>query len=257
MDECSSQSQAEGRVIDSQGTTDGGPHHGVGVIVVAAGGSQRMGGVDKIFAPLNGWPLVSYCLAALHHTLEVDGIVLVLSSRNIEQGRRLVQEYGWGKVLEVCEGGERRRDSVAVGLSRLPDSGWIVVHDGARPFVDAALVSRGLNEARETGAAVAGVPVSDTIKLADGERFVKETLRREGLWAIQTPQVFRRQLLAKAHDMLTGEFTDDAAMVEQVGARVRIYSGSSDNIKVTTPDDLRIAEALLDARKSPRPAHQP
>lgn len=244
-------------MVDSQGTTDGEPHHKVGVVVVAAGGSRRMDGVDKIFALLKGRPLVSYCLEALHHTPEVAKIVLVLSSHNIEQGRRLVQEYGWSKVLDVCEGGERRRDSVAVGLSRLPDSSWIIVHDGARPFVDAELVSRGLSEARETGAAVAGVPVSDTIKVADDEHLVKETLRREGLWAIQTPQIFRRQLLAEAHETLAGEFTDDAAMVERFGARVRIYSGSSDNIKVTTPDDLRIAEALLDARKSPRPAPQP
>lgn len=241
-------------MTDSQAATDGALGHKVGAIVVAAGGSRRMAGVDKIFAPLRGRPLVSYCLEALHDTPEVDAIVLVLSSRNIEQGQRLVREYGWSKVVEVCQGGERRRDSVAVGLSRLVDFGWIVVHDGARPFVTPGLVSRGLAEARDTGAAVAGVPVSDTIKLADGGRFVKETLRRDGLWAIQTPQVFRRQLLAEAHDTLAGEFTDDAAMVERVGGKVRIYSGSSDNIKVTTPDDLSLAEALLDARGSPRPA---
>ena len=243
-----------GRVANSPGTIDRASGHKVGAIVVAAGGSRRMAGVDKIFAPLKGRPLVSYCLEALHETPEVDEIVLVLSSHNIEQGQRLVREYGWSKVEEVCQGGERRRDSVALGLARLLDSDWIVVQDGARPFVTAELVSRGLTEARDTGAAVAGLPVSDTIKLADGGRFVKETLQREDLWAIQTPQIFRRQLLAEAHETLTGEFTDDAAMVERMGAKVRIYSGSSDNIKVTTPDDLRIAEALLDARSSPRPA---
>ena len=243
-----------GRVADSQEATDGALIHKVGAIVVAAGGSRRMAGVDKIFAPLKSRPLVSYCLEALHDAPEVDSIVLVLSSRNVEQGQRLVREYGWSKVVEVCEGGERRRDSVAVGLSRLLDSGWIVVHDGARPFVTAELVSRGLAEARDTGAAVAGVPVSDTIKRADSGRFVKETLPRDDLWAIQTPQVFRRQLLAQAHGALSGEFTDDAAMVERVGGKVRIYSGSSDNIKVTTRDDLRIAGAILDARESPRPA---
>ena len=241
-------------MADSQGAIDGAPGHKVGAIIVAAGGSRRMAGVDKIFAPLKGRPLVSYCLEALHGTPEVDEIVLVLSSRNIEQGQRLVREYGWSKVVEVCEGGQRRRDSVAVGLAGLLDSGWIVVHDGARPFVTAGLVSRGLAEATDTGAAVAGVPVSDTIKLADGERFVKETLRRDDLWAIQTPQVFRRELLAEAHETLAGEFTDDAAMVERMGSKVRIYSGSIDNIKVTTPDDMRIAEALLGPRASPRPA---
>ena len=206
-----------------------------------------MSGVDKIFAPLGGRPLIAHCLEALQGTPEVDEVILVLSWGNMDRGRLLVREGGWSKVRDVCEGGERRRDSVARGLARLSGHGWIVVQDGARPFMTPGMVASGLVEARATGAAVAGVPVADTIKSVDEERLVTNTLRREGLWAIQTPQVFRRELLARAHRSLEGDFTDDAGMVERVGARVRVYEGMSRNIKVTTPGDLRIAEALLNA----------
>ena len=218
----------------------------VGAIVVAAGVSRRMAGVDKIFTLLGRRPLISYCLEALDRAPEVDEVVLVLSADRIAQGRRLVSEGGWSKVREVCQGGQRRRDSVGKGLERLSGHGWIVVHDGARPFVTPGMVSRGLVEAAETGAAVAGVPVSDTIKSVDGNRLVTETLRRDGLWAVQTPQVFRRRLLAEAHRSLAGDFTDDASMVERMGIGVRVFQGMVRNIKVTTPDDLRIAEALLE-----------
>ena len=217
----------------------------VGAIVVAAGVSRRMTGVDKIFTQLGGRPLISYCLEALNRAPDVDQIVLVLSSCRVAQGRRLVGDGAWSKVREVCEGGQRRRDSVGKGLERLSGHGWIVVHDGARPFVTPDMVSRGLAEAVETGAAVAGVPVSDTIKSVDGDRLVTETLRRDGLWAVQTPQVFRRRLLAEAHRSLAGDFTDDASMVERMGVGVRVFQGMVRNIKVTTPDDLRIAETLL------------
>ena len=227
----------------------------VGAIVVAAGGSLRMAGVDKIFAPLKGRPLISYSLEALQSAPEIHEIVLVTSSRNIGECLRLVQESGWTKVKEVCEGGERRRDSVREGLNRLPDSSWIVVHDGARPLVTDELVSRALAAARTTGAAVAGMPVSDTIKLVDEGGLVKETLRRDDLRAIQTPQAFERRLLAEAHESLSEDFTDDAAMVERMGADVRVCEGSFRNIKVTTQADLRLAEALLDMREPP--AHAP
>ena len=229
----------------------------VGAIVVAAGVSRRMAGVDKIFTQLGGRPLISYCLEALNRAPEVDQIVLVLSSCRVAQGRRLVGDGAWSKVREVCEGGQRRRDSVGKGLERLSGHGWIVVHDGARPFVTPDMVSRGLVEAAETGAAVAGVPVSDTIKSVDGNRLVTETLRRDGLWAVQTPQVFRRRLLAEAHRSLAGDFTDDASMVERMGVGVRVFQGMVRNIKVTTPDDLRIAEALLETGPLAGPGDPP
>lgn len=207
-----------------------------------------MGGVDKIFAPLVGQPLISYSLEALHDAPQVGAIVLVLASHNVEQGRRLVEARGWHKVVDVCPGGARRQASVSLGLHRLPDADWIIVHDGARPFVDRDIVARGLEAAQQTGAAVAAVPVTDTIKAADAELFVAETLPRDRLWAVQTPQVFRRRLLAEAHRRVPEDVTDDASMVERIGGKVRIFMGSYRCIKVTTPEDLLIAEAILRGR---------
>ena len=226
------------------------PPTNVGAIVAAAGQSRRMGGMDKIFAPLMGRPLVSFSLQALQDSPHVDTIILVLPAENVSRGKLLVSENGWDKVREVLPGGERRQDSVRLGLDRLPDLSWIIVHDGARPFIDDAIITRGLAEARQTGAAVAAVPVKDTIKTVDTDMFVDETLRRERLWTVQTPQVFRRDVLAAAYDRCSGEVTDDAALVERAGGRVRIFPGSYRNIKVTTPDDMLIAETMLRSQLS-------
>ena len=225
-------------------------HLKVGVIVVAAGESRRMEGVDKIFVPLMGRPLISYSLGAYHNSPQVEAIVLVLSPHNTKRGRRVVETNEWHKVRDVCVGGERRQDSVRHGVDRLADAEWIIVHDGARPFIDGDLIARGLAEAKHTGAAVAAVPVKDTIKSADAELFVTQTHHRDGLWAVQTPQVFHRQLLADAHERVSEEVSDDASMVELVGGKIRIFMGSYDNIKVTTPEDLTIAEAILRMRVS-------
>ena len=222
----------------------------VGAIIVAAGASRRMGGVDKIFARLLGQPLIYYSLKAFQDAPEVTRVVLVLSSDNVDLGRELVDEFGWHKVKHVCAGGQRRQDSVRLGLEKLPESEWIVVHDGGRPLIETTLISRGLEEARDTGSAVAAVPVVDTIKSADSQLIVQRTLERDGLWATQTPQVFQRQILAEAHQRVSEEATDDAAMVERTGNRVRLFMGSYNNIKVTTPGDLRMAEAVLRMRRS-------
>ena len=179
-----------------------------GAIVVAAGESLRMAGVDKIFAPLMGRPLIAHSLSVINDSLHVSSIVLVLSSGTLDQGRRLAESNGWGKVKHVCVGGERRQDSVRLGLELLPESDWVIVHDGARPILDAAMIGTALEAAHPTGAAVAAVPVKDTIKLADADGVVTETLHRDRLWAAQTPQVFRRQLLAEAHRRITEDVTD-------------------------------------------------
>ena len=224
------------------------PHERVGVIIVAAGKSQRMDHGDKIFAPLMGRPLISYSVDAFHRAPEVQSIVLVLSADNIEAGRLLVANSGWERVREVCVGGQRRQDSVRCGLDRLTDQDWVLVHDGARPLVDPELVSIGLSRAMHGGAAIAAVPVIDTIKSADAELRVTETLDRDRLWATQTPQIFRRQLLEEAHARVTEDVTDDAAMVERIGGEVRIFTGSYHNIKITTAADLSIAAGILRGR---------
>jgi 2-C-methyl-D-erythritol 4-phosphate cytidylyltransferase len=138
---------------------------------------------------------------------------------------------------------------VAAGLSQLENCDWVVVHDCARPLVTADLIERGLTEARETGAAVAAVPVTDTIKMAGDDRIVHQTLLRQNLWAVQTPQVFRLDIIAEAYRQAKGEVTDDASLVEQLGYKVKLYMGAYDNIKVTTPDDLALAEILWQRRE--------
>ena len=207
-----------------------------------------MGGVDKPFAILGGRPIIAHSLDALHASDHVDSVVVVLSDANIDQGSRLVAEGRYPKVTSICLGGKRRQDSVRQGLERLPDAEWIVVHDGARPLLDAGLIERGLTEARLTGVAVAAVPVKDTIKAADADMVVTQTLGRDTLWIVQTPQVFRSDILSQAHEMVTDDVTDDASMVERVGGKVRLFMGSYENIKVTTPEDLSMAEALFTRR---------
>ncbi len=216
----------------------------VGAIIVAAGESQRMGGVDKVFALLGGKPVLARVVDAFEECSSVQQVVVVVSQQNLELARRMVAEQGWSKSIEVCAGGRRRQDSVAAGLSQLNHCEWVVIHDGARPLLTVDLIERGLEAARETGAAAAAIPVTDTIKVAGDDRLVKETPHRRNLWAVQTPQVFRFDIIAKAYEQAKGEVTDDASLVEQLGYQVKLYMGSYDNIKITTNYDLLMAEAL-------------
>ncbi len=215
-----------------------------GAIIAAGGSSQRMGGVDKLFAPLGGKPLLVRVINAFQSCDSIDRIVIVLSESNLERGRQLVAEQGWVKATEVCPGGERRQDSVRNGLSRLSSCDWVVIHDGARPLVTTDLIERGLEAARETGAAIAAVPVIDTIKLAGDDQMVQGTPPRHSLWAVQTPQVFRFDIINEAYRQAKYEVTDDATLVERLGKKVKLYMGSYDNIKITNPEDLIIAEVL-------------
>jgi 2-C-methyl-D-erythritol 4-phosphate cytidylyltransferase len=236
---------------------------GVGAIVAAAGTSTRMGdpstlrlgsgqAIDKLFAPLAGQPLLAHVLARLQECRLVDHIVLVLSSANLQRGRDLVAQCGLDKVSAVCQGGPRRQDSVRLGLEALRQSSgqaprpceWILVHDGARLLIH-AVIEAGLGAARETGAAVPAIPIADTVKMAAADGVIESTVDRGRLWAAQTPQVFRYDLLLRAHREVTADVTDDASMLEALGLPVKLYPGSPLNIKVTEPQDLHTAEALL------------
>jgi 2-C-methyl-D-erythritol 4-phosphate cytidylyltransferase len=214
-------------------------------IIVAAGRGERMGGVDKVFASLAGKPVLAWVVAAFQQCDLIEQIVIVLSESSLEQGKRLIKEWGWTKVTDVCLGGERRQDSVLAGLSQLKDCQWVVIHDGARPLVNEELIKNGLEAAEESGAAVTAVPVTDTIKVAGDDYFVQGTPPRRNLWLVQTPQVFRFDIMARAYRKMEGEVTDDAALVERLGYRVKLYMGSYDNIKITTKNDLALAEILL------------
>lgn len=215
------------------------------VVVVAAGRSSRMGGVDKTFAPVRGRPLIAHTLARFEESPLVAEVALVLAAEAVSRGKRLVQEYRLSKVSRVCPGGKRRQDSVRNGLEALQPCQWVMVHDGARPCLDRAVLDRGLEAVQETGAAAAGVPVKDTIKVVSPDRLVQDTPSRDALWAAQTPQVFRYDLLLQAHEQCTQDATDDAAMLESLGHPVKMFLGSYENIKVTTPGDLAVVEMLL------------
>ena len=214
-------------------------------IIVAAGRGERMGGLNKMFAPLLGKPVLAWAVDTFQQCPLIDQIVIVLTEQSIEQGKKLVVEREWSKVTDVCVGGEERQQSVAAGLNLLKDCQWVVIHDGARPMVTEDLIKAGLEAAKESGAAVAAVPVTDTIKLADDGGFVIGTPPRKRLWAVQTPQVFHFDIITGAHQRAEGMATDDASLVERLNHRVKLYMGSYDNIKITTPGDLALAEILL------------
>ena len=220
------------------------------VVVVAAGLSSRMGGQDKTFTRLRGIPLIAHTLSHFQSCSMIEDIVLVLSQNNLERGREIVHEHAITKVSRVTSGGARRQDSVQNGLKALGPCQWVLVHDGARPCLDQALLKRGMSAVRETGAAVAGVPVKDTIKTVSPEYLVTGTPARETLWAAQTPQLFRYDLLLKAHQTCSETMTDDAAIVESRGHLVKMFLGSYENLKVTTPEDLILVEALMNAKSA-------
>ena len=221
--------------------------HHTGAILLAAGVSRRMGGVDKVWADVRGRPLLALALERLAAVDGIEEIVVVAPGvRHIEIGE-LAFGLGVspGTPLRCVDGGDRRRDSVAAGLAALPDARWVLVHDSARPLASSALASRALEAARETGAAVPGLPVADTIKRVDGEGLVRETPERASLRAIQTPQAFDAGLLRRAHATIEGDATDDAALVEQLGAPVRVVEGEPQAFKVTTAEDLERLRLLL------------
>ena len=217
---------------------------GVGAVIVAAGSSERMGGRDKMSVLLRGKPLLAWSVDVCQGCTLVQQIVIVLREHNMKLGERLVEERAWTKA-SVCLGGPRRQDSVKEGIRQLSDCGWAVIHDGARPFLTPELIWNGVEAARETGAAVAAVPVKDTIKLADDTGLVTATLERGRLWAIQTPQVFAFDVITQAYQELATEVSDDAAAVERREGKVKLYMGSYRNIKVTTPEDLMLAEVIV------------
>jgi len=172
----------------------------------------------------------------------------VLAEPNLERGRDLVKRYAFSKSAAVCAGGPRRQDSVRLGLEALGECDYVAVHDGARPLVTPELIERGLEAARETGAAVPAVALADTVKEAGPDGIILRTLDRSRLWAIQTPQVFHYELLLRAHQEITADMTDDAAMVEALGEPVRLFEGDRRNVKLTTAEDLKYMKWELSGR---------
>jgi 2-C-methyl-D-erythritol 4-phosphate cytidylyltransferase len=221
----------------------------LGAIVVAAGRSTRMG-FDKLWADLGGRPVLAWSLETLAGVASVDRLVVVTSDDRHDDVWRLVGRTVPARLRgRAVPGGERRRDSVAAGLAALSDCDWLLVHDAARPFLTEATIARGLEAVRSTGACVAALPARDTIKRVRADRTVVETPPREELWTVQTPQLFRRDLLQDALAATDDDATDEAALVERIGGTVRVFEGDTMAFKITTPDDLEIARALLAVRQ--------
>ena len=205
-------------------------------------------GQDKLWSDVNGKPLIAHTLAAVAAENDFDLVVMAAPRARWHDIERWTGETGLGEVLLV-EGGERRQDSVRSALNACTRAEWVCVHDAARPLVTPALIRRVLAAAHETGAATAGIPSSDTIKVVAGGT-VTRTLDRDGLLATQTPQAFRTELLVRAHRAALDDGVsadDDALLVERIGAPVAVVAGEARNLKVTHPHDLDVVRALLDS----------
>ncbi len=220
-------------------------------VVPAAGQGTRMGGTArKQYLSLGGIPLLVLSLKVLQRIESIREIILSVPESDIDYcWREIVKPFGLGKVIHIVAGGERRQDSVRKGLFTISDPpDLILVHDGVRPFIEDELVENAIYCAEQTGAAVVAMPIHDTVKRVDAQRVIQETLNREELWHIQTPQVFRYDWLVEAHQHSQQEHwevTDDAALIERMGYPVYVVEGSCFNIKITSPDDLIFGEAIL------------
>lgn len=221
-------------------------------IVLAAGQGRRMGtATQKQFLEVNGKPLLYYSLRGFQDSPRIQKIILVTGQDKIEYCReRIVERYGFTKVDKIISGGAQRYDSVYEGLKNGEDCEYVFIHDGARPFVTEDILERAWEEVRKYQACAVGVPVKDTIKITDSQGFGIETPDRSTVWQVQTPQVFEYALIRRAYDLLQetdkSGITDDSMVAERMlGQKVHMTMGDYRNIKVTTPEDLPLAEVFL------------
>ncbi len=229
-------------------------------IVLSAGQGKRMGtSVQKQYIELQGKPIIYYTLSVFQKSEIIDDIILVVGKDQLKYVQEeIVRKYHFTKVKTVVEGGHERYASVWQGLKAREydkyyeniQDGYVFIHDGARPFVDEEMLERAYDTVRKYKACVAGVPSKDTIKLINEEQFAVTTPEREYVWAVQTPQVFEKTLIFEAYARLMEEecvhVTDDAMVVEQMmRLPVKLFEGSYENIKITTPEDLDIARIFL------------
>lgn len=240
---CSSEPET-GREIMEQGRCT--------AIVLAAGQGKRMNSkIQKQFLEIGGKPVLYYSLHCFQESPLIRDIILVTGEEMISYcEQEIIKKYGFSKVRKVTAGGKERYDSVYAGLLCCQDTDYVYIHDGARPFITEEMVQRGYEAVKRTNACVMGMPSKDTVKLADSSGYVKETPDRKIVWNIQTPQIFSYDLIRGAYESIrkkdTTGVTDDAMVVEQeTGTKILLVEGSYQNIKITTPEDLAIAEAFL------------
>ena len=223
----------------------------VTALIPAAGMGKRMGkGVAKQFLTLGDKPMLAHTLLAFQGAAEIDEIIPILSQEDIEGCLRdIVERYRITKVKTLVTGGRERQDSVLHGLRKIgKDTEVVLVHDGVRPFVTPEMISEAVGLAKKGECVAVGVPIKDTIKEVDDDKIVLRTLERGRLWAIQTPQAFPAEILRRAYEESSAHKmcgTDDASLVERMGGAVRVIMGDYENIKITTPEDLILAEEIL------------
>lgn len=223
----------------------------VTALVPAAGMGKRMGKtVAKQFLLLGDKPLLAHTLLAFQRAAEIDEIIPILSQEDMETClSEIIERFHITKVKTLVAGGKERQDSVANGMHKLAkDAAVVLVHDGVRPFVTPEMISACVDRAKKGECVTVGVPIKDTIKEVSADGMVRKTLERSKLWAVQTPQAFPAKILKHAYDeaqRLRIFATDDAALVERTGGAVRMIMGSYENIKITTPEDLLLAEEIL------------
>ena len=221
-------------------------------IVLAAGQGKRMHSkIQKQFLEIGGKPILYYSMECFQKSPLIQDIILVTGEDMISYCQsEIVEKYGFTKVCKVTAGGKERYDSVYAGLLCCQDTDYVYIHDGARPFVTEEMIQRGYEAVKRTNACVMGMPSKDTVKLADPSGYIKETPDRKIVWNIQTPQIFSYDLIRGAYESIRkkdmSNVTDDAMVVEQeTGTKILLVEGSYQNIKITTPEDMAVAEAFL------------
>lgn len=220
-------------------------------IILAGGKGRRMGEpINKQYLKINQHPILYYTLKAFSQSNSIDEIIVVVAEDEIDYCRKeIIEKYNFLKVKDVVIGGKERQDSVLNGLSAASNCEIVLIHDGARPFVNQSIISDAIIYANLYGATACGVQPKDTIKIKDSLGFSLETPDREMLFCVQTPQAFKYDLILDCHKKIREEgikVTDDTTVVERYGNRVYLYKGSYDNIKVTTPEDLEIGRQILE-----------
>lgn len=226
----------------------------VTALVLAGGRGQRLGGeTPKQFRRLMEKPVLNFCLETFEHLEEIDSVVVVLPPEYARMFQVRMDLKPFQKIVDIVSGGEMRQDSVWNGLNALPEkTEYVLIHDGVRPFPPIKETRRVLEIARESGAAILALPITDTVKAGDLNECIEQTLDRSRLWAAQTPQVFRKDLIWDGYQKGRGNgimFTDDSAAVENLGHPVRLVLGSLYNIKITRIEDLNLAACILQSRK--------
>ncbi len=217
-------------------------------IIVAAGKSERMGqGTDKAFLSLVAKPVVAWSLLAFERCTEIDRIVLVVRKDQILASKAVVKMFGISKIEKIVPGGAKRSDSVQAGLAACNlDTRFVVIHDGARPLIKSETIAEVVKVVRRAGAVTLGRKMVDSVKRVDKGNVIAETIERDKLWAVQTPQAFNIKMLRKAYETLGDkEVTDDCQVVELAGEKVKVVENNNPNIKITTVEDLQFAGALL------------